>query len=458
MSKKTISEHPSSPARRQLRLGVILQGAAGNMSAWRHNNVVPDASINFGFVLDTVKKAEQGKFDFAFVADGLYINEKSIPHFLNRFEPLTLLSALAASTRHIGLVGTLSTSYSEPFTTARQFASLDHLSNGRAGWNVVTSPLEGSAKNFSRASHPEHALRYRIADEFLQVVKGLWDSWEDDAFIRDKASGRFFDPQKLHTLNHQGEFFSVAGPLNIGRTPQGRPIIFQAGASDDGKKLAASHADAIFTHQHTLEEAQAFYRDVKQQLVEQGRHENQLHIFQGVSVLVGDSAEEVERQYQTTAALVTIEDALNYLGRYFEHYDFSQHPLDAPFPDIGTLGQNSFRSTTDEIKRNARERGLTLRQVALEATTPRPLFSGTPQQVADGLQSWFEQYAADGFIIQSATPDNFTRFVDQVVPLLQQRGLFRQEYPGYTLRESLALEFPANRYTAARHLTEETTP
>nr|WP_253937683.1 NtaA/DmoA family FMN-dependent monooxygenase [Dickeya dadantii] len=247
MSEKTIYGQKTSPDQRQLRLGVILQGAAGNMSAWRHRNVVPDASINFGFVLDTVKKAEQGKFDFAFVADGLYINEKSIPHFLNRFEPLTLLSALAASTHHIGLVGTLSTSYSEPFTTARQFASLDHLSHGRAGWNVVTSPLEGSAKNFSRAQHPEHALRYRIADEFLQVVKGLWDSWEDDAFIRDKASGRFFDPQKLHTLNHQGEFFSVAGPLNIGRTPQGRPIIFQAGASDDGKKLAASHADAIFT-------------------------------------------------------------------------------------------------------------------------------------------------------------------------------------------------------------------
>ncbi|WP_430908785.1 NtaA/DmoA family FMN-dependent monooxygenase, partial [Klebsiella sp. H32] len=342
---------------RQLRLGTILHGASGNMSAWRHPAAQADASINFNFVTQTALKAEEGKLDFIFVADGLYINEKSIPHFLNRFEPLTVLSALAAVTRRLGLVGTLSTSYSEPFTTARQFASLDHLSQGRAGWNVVTSPLEGSAKNFSRAQHPDHALRYRIADEYLQVVKGLWDSWEEDAFVRNKETGQFFDKNKLHTLDHHGDFFKVAGPLNIARTPQGRPIIFQAGASDDGKKLAARHADAIFTHQESLAEAQAFYQDVKSQLSAYQRTPDQLHIFQGVSVIVGDDAEDSERQYQTTAALVSIEDALNYLGRYFEHHDFSQYPLDEPFPDIGDLGQNSFRSTTDEIKRHARERG-----------------------------------------------------------------------------------------------------
>ena len=393
--------------KRQLRLGTILHGASGNMSAWRHPAAQADASINFEFVKQTALKAEEGKLDFLFVADGLYINEKSIPHFLNRFEPLTVLSTLAAVTRNLGLVGTLSTSYSEPFTTARQFASLDHLSQGRAGWNVVTSPLEGSAKNFSRAQHPDHALRYRIADEYLQVVKGLWDSWEEDAFVRNKASGQFFDKNKLHTLDHRGDFFQVAGPLNISRTPQGRPIIFQAGASDDGKKLAARHADAIFTHQASLAEAQAFYRDVKNQLAAYGRQDNQLHIFQGVSVIVGDDADDVEQQYQTTAALVSIEDALNYLGRYFEHHDFAQYPLDEPFPDIGDLGKNSFRSTTDEIKRNARERGLTLRQVALEAASPRPLFAGTPQEVADGLQHWFEQRGADGFIIQGGTPDTF---------------------------------------------------
>ncbi|MGV8577546.1 LLM class flavin-dependent oxidoreductase, partial [Pseudomonas aeruginosa] len=195
-------------------------------------------------------------------------------------------------------------------------------------------------------------------------AKGLWDSWEDDAFVRNKASGEFFRAGKLHTLNHQGEFFSVQGPLNIGRTPQGRPILFQAGASEDGKRLAAQHADAIFTHHDTLEQAQDFYQDVKRQLVEQGREPDDLRIFQGVSVIVGDDDADVERQYQETARLVSIENALNYLGRYFEHYDFARHPLDAPFPDIGDLGQNSFRSTTDAIKRSARERNLTLRQVA----------------------------------------------------------------------------------------------
>ncbi|WP_426817825.1 LLM class flavin-dependent oxidoreductase [Winslowiella sp. 2C04] len=433
---------------RQLRLGTILHGASGNMSAWRHPNAQPDASINLDFVKSVAKKAEQGKLDFLFVADGLYINEKSIPHFLNRFEPITLLSTLASVTTHLGLVGTLSTSYSDPFTVARQFASLDHLSAGRAGWNVVTSPLEGSAKNFSRQQHPEHALRYRIADEFLTVTKGLWDSWEEDAFIRNQQSGEFFDPDKLHTLNHHGDFFQVQGPLNIGRTPQARPIIFQAGASEDGKKLAARHADAIFTHHPTPQEAQQFYQDVKHQLVANGRRPEDLHIFQGVSVIVGDDAEDVERQYQTTAALVSIEDALNYLGRFFEHHDFSQYPLDAPFPELGQLGQNSFRSTTDEIKRKAREHNHSLRQAALEAATPRPLFHGTPEQVADGLQHWFEIGAADGFIINGGTPDTFPRFVDRVVPILQARGLSRSEYPGTTLRASLGLATPANQFSA----------
>lgn len=431
---------------RQLRLGTMLHGASGNMSAWRHPLAQADASISFDYARHIARKAEAGKLDFLFVADGLYINEKSIPHFLNRFEPLTLLSALASVTQHIGLVGTVSTSYSEPFTVARQFASLDHLSGGRAGWNVVTSPLEGSAKNFSRQQHPEHALRYRIADEYLQVVKGLWDSWEENAFVRNKQSGEFFAADKLHTLNHHGDFFQVQGPLNIGRTPQGRPIIFQAGASEDGKKLAARHADAIFTHHATQQEAQAFYQDVKQQLVQNGRRPQDLHIFQGVSVIVGDSAADVEQQYQATAALVSLPEALNYLGRYFEHHDFTQYDPDAAFPDLGTLGQNSFRSTTDEIKRRAREQHHTLRQAALEAATPRPLFHGTPGQVADGLQLWFETGAADGFIINGGTPDAFERFVDRVVPILQQRGLTRREWPGTTLRASFDLPTPANAF------------
>lgn len=437
----------SAKNKRQLRLGAILHGASGNMSAWRHPDATADASINLDFNIATAKKAEQGKLDFVFVADGLYINEKSIPHFLNRFEPLTLLAALSAATDKIGLVGTLSTSYSDPFTVARQFASLDHLSKGRAGWNVVTSPLEGSAKNFSRTEHPEHSLRYRIASEYLDVTKGLWDSWEGDAFVRNKNNGEFFSAGKLHTLNHQGEFCSVQGPLNIGRTPQGRPILFQAGASEDGKQLAAKHADAIFTHHETQQLAQTFYQDVKKQLVEQGREPDDLRIFQGVSVIVGDDNEDVERQYWETARLVSIENALNYLGRYFEHYDFSRHPLDEPFPDVGNLGQNSFRSTTDAIKRNARERNLTLREVALEAASPRPVFGGTPEAVADGLQNWFDTQAADGFIISGGTPNSFGHFIDRVVPILQQRGLFRSDYSGDTLRDHLGLKQPLNQFT-----------
>lgn len=215
---------------KQIRFGTILHGANGNMSAWRHPEAVADASINFEFAKNVAIQAERAKFDFVFVADGLYINEKSIPHFLNRFEPITLLSALASVTQNIGLVGTVSTSYSEPFTIARQFASLDHLSGGRAGWNVVTTPLEGTAKNHTRKQHPEHSQRYEIADEYLQVAKGLWDSWGEGAFVRNKETGQFFERSKLHTLNHQGKHFEVAGPLNVERSPQDRPILFQAGA------------------------------------------------------------------------------------------------------------------------------------------------------------------------------------------------------------------------------------
>ncbi|WP_067707179.1 MULTISPECIES: LLM class flavin-dependent oxidoreductase [unclassified Erwinia] len=439
-----------SQTQRQLRLGAIIQGVSGNMSAWRHPDAVADASINVDYVIELARRAEQAKIDFLFVADGLYITPQSIPHFLNRFEPVTLLSALALVTRNIGLVGTLSTSYSEPFTVARQFASLDHLSGGRGGWNVVTSPLEGSAKNFSRAAHPEHDERYRVASEYLRVVTGLWDSWEKDAFVRDKASGEFFAADKLHTLNHKGQYFSVQGPLNVGRSPQGRPVIFQAGASEAGKAFAAEAADAIYTRHNSLEQARAFREDVRRRLEARGRNADDIRVFQGISVIIGNTPEEAERRYQQTAELVTIDKALEYLGRYFEHHDFSQYVLDDPFPQIGELGENSFRSTTDNIKRYARERGLTLRQVALEEATPRPSFIGTAAEVADGLAQWFLDGAADGFIVRGGTPTAFEDFVDQVIPLLQARGLYRQEYEGKTLRENLGLAEPENQFAQRR--------
>ncbi|MFD1953069.1 LLM class flavin-dependent oxidoreductase [Paenibacillus thailandensis] len=436
--------------RRTLKLGAVLHGVGGSASGWRHPDMPADASVNIGFYKQQALKAEEGKFDFIFIADGLYITEKSIPHFLNRFEPVTILSALGAVTSHIGLVGTLSTSYSEPFTVARQFASIDHISGGRAGWNVVTSPLEGSALNFGGKPHPSHPERYRIAEEYLEVTKGLWDSWEDDAFVRDKETGVFFDPAKMHRLNHKGEYFSVQGPLNIARSKQGQPVIFQAGSSDSGRNLAAKTADAVFTGPESIEEAKEFYRDVKQRIIRNGRNPEHTLIFPGIGPIIGRTEAEAEEKYRQIASLVTIEQALDYLGRFFEHHDFSQYELDAPFPDLGDFGSNSFRSTTDRIKRRAKEQQLTLREVALQAATPRTAFIGTPERVAGLVQQWFEEEAADGFIVGASDPNGLNDFVDLVVPILQERGLFRTEYEADTLRGNLGIPVPENRYTAAR--------
>lgn len=435
---------------RQLKLGALLHGVGGGTSMWRHPDAQPDASVNFGLYKQWVQKAEEGKFDLIFIADGLYINEKSIPHFLNRFEPITILSALAAVSKNIGLVGTLSTSYSEPFTVARQFASLDKISDGRAGWNIVTSPLEGSALNYGKKEHPEHDKRYRIATEYLEVVRGLWDSWEDDAFVRNKETGVFFDPEKMHVLNHEGEFFSVKGPLNIARSKQGQPVIFQAGASEVGKNYASKEADAVFTGHEAVEDAAAFYQDVKARAAGFGRNPDEVLIFPGISPIIGGTPEEAERKYEEVASLVTIENALDYLGRFFEHHDFSQYPLDEPFPELGDLGKNSFQSGTDKIKRDAKEKGLTLRQVALQSATPRGGFIGTPEQVADKIQAWFEAGAADGFMITAAVPNGLEDFVDHVVPILQERGIYRTEYESDTLRGNLGLPVPENRYSKAQ--------
>ncbi|MDD9269038.1 LLM class flavin-dependent oxidoreductase [Paenibacillus sp. GCM10023248] len=437
---------------KKLKLGAILHGVGGNISGWRHPEAITDASVNFELYKHWTQKAEAGKFDFVFIADGLYITEKSIPHFLNRFEPITILSALAAVSSKIGLVGTLSTSYSEPFTVARQFGSLDVISGGRAGWNVVTSPLEGTALNYGKTEqeHPAHPKRYKIANEYLEVATGLWDSWEDDAFVRDKASGVFFDPSKLHTLNHKGEHFSVKGPLNIARSKQGQPVIFQAGASEDGKTFAAKVANAIFTGQETLEEAKQYYDDVKGRARALGRNPDEIVILPGIGPIVGRTQEEAERKYEEVANLVSIDKALDFLGRFYEHHDFTQYPLDEPFPELGELGRNSFQSATDRMKAWAKQEGLTLRQVALRVATPKPTFLGTPEVVADKLQAWFEGGAADGFIVGSATPKGLDDFVDLVVPILQERGLFREEYEADTLRGNLGLPIPENRYARQR--------
>jgi FMN-dependent oxidoreductase (nitrilotriacetate monooxygenase family) len=284
-------------SKKYINFGIMLHGTGGHMNAWKHPSAPADASVNFPFYVETARKAEDAGIAFAFVADGLYINEHSIPHFLNRFEPIAILSALAASTSKIGLIGTISTSYSDPFTVARQFASIDLISGGRAGWNAVTTPLEGSGRNYSR-EHPEHSLRYQIAEEYLDVVKGLWDSWDDDAFVRNRDTATFFDREKLHRLDHKGRFFRVEGPLNIGRSKQGQPVVFQAGSSESGIHLAGEHADAVFTNGAHFEEGQDFAKQVKQSTVLQGHSANDVLIFPGIGPIVGATQEEADAKYR----------------------------------------------------------------------------------------------------------------------------------------------------------------
>lgn len=435
-------------AQKHVTFGIMLQGPGGHMNAWKHPSVPADASTNLNFFVKTARKAEEAGIAFAFVADGLYINEQSIPHFLNRFEPLTILSALAAFTTKLGLVGTVSTSYSDPFTIARQFASLDLISGGRAGWNAVTSPLEGSGRNYSR-EHPEHELRYEIADEYLDATKGLWDSWDDDAFPRNRETGVYADKTKLHRLNHKGRFFRIEGPLNIGRSRQGQPVVFQAGASDSGIRLAGKHADAVFTNGGPLEDAKVFYKQVKQSAIAHGRSAAEVGIFPGIGPIVGATQEEAEAKYQEIRNLVTVEEALAYLGRFFDHHDFSAYPLDEPFPDLGDIGRNNFRATTDRIKKTAREKGLTLREVALDAATPRTAFIGTAEHIADEIIRWVDQEGADGFILGfPVIGEGFDDFAKHVLPILTRRGYFDPEPKGETLRDHLGLPFRESRHVA----------
>ncbi|ABL73067.1 LLM class flavin-dependent oxidoreductase [Paracoccus denitrificans] len=439
---------------RRLKLGFMMHGNGTGWGDWRHPAAHPGASTDFGYYRRQAQVAEAAKFDFLFVADSVHITPKSSPHYLNRFEPLTILSALAAVTDRIGLVGTLTVSYAEPYNVARQFASLDHISGGRAGWNVVTSWLEGSARNFSRDKHYDHATRYRLAAEHLDVVQGLWDSWEDDALVHDKASGRFFDPEKLHRLDHRGPFFQVEGPLNIARSPQGQPVIFQAGASEDGRNFAAARSDAIFVQDDDLLSARAYYADVKRRAAGFGRNPADLFVLPGLRPVIGSTEEEAERKYRDFIALTSIEDALLIMARSFNEHDFSQYDLDAPFPEVERFAQNSNRSTSGRVIRLAREGNLTLRETAQRFATPRTDFVGTPEQVADAFERWFLEPAADGFVYNNSLPDELSVFAETVIPILQDRGLFRREYEGTTFRDSLGLAKPVNRHTSRRIAAE----
>ena len=436
----------------QMKFGFILHGVGTNWSDWRHPDVKIDASTDFAFYKYQAQLAEAGKIDFLFVSDSISINEKSSPHDLNRFEPITLLSALAAVTEHIGLVGTLTVSYSEPFNVARQFASLDQISGGRAGWNVVTSWLDGTAENFGQSALPPHDVRYKIADEYLDVVEGLWDSWEADAIIGDKAAGKFIDPDRLHTLNHQGEFFKVKGPLNIKRTPQGHPVIFQAGASEDGRNFASGRADAIFCNPSNLDAALEYCSDVKRRAAGFGRRPDEVKVLPSFRPIIGRTDEDAEAKYDLLQGLVSIDAALKLLGRPLNDHDFSVYDLDAPFPVEAALaaGLSGHQSNTLRIVKIARDEGLTLRQMALRHATPRGPFVGGPDTIVAAMDAWFQAHACDGFNFCKSMPGQLELFVELIVPRLQARGLYRRDYAAKTLRDNLGLPEPENRYTKAR--------
>lgn len=435
-------------SQKKIDFGIMLNGPGSHMHAWKSNEVPSDASTNFEYQLDIAKRAERAGFSFVFVADGLYIHEKSIPHFLDRHEPLTLLAALAPITQKIGLVGTISTSYSEPFTVARQLATIDNISHGRAGWNVVTSPLEGSADNYSKGEHPEHDTRYDIAEEHIQVVQGLWDSYEDDAFKFDTEKGEYLDKNKMHTLDYKGEYFQVKGPLNASRSEQGQPVIFQAGASPKGQDYAAKYADAVFTLGESKESAQRNYESIKDQAKAYGRNPDEVSVYPILAPVIAQTESEAEARFEKIKTLANIDEALDYLGRYYDHHDFSQYDLDAPFPDLGEVGQNSFRATADAIANRAKANQSTLREVALEETVRRSPFIGTYEAVADLIIEWVEDGAADGFIfgphIYGAVYDEF---LENVLPILEEKGYYDKTFRGETLRDHLGLPFKENRYT-----------
>ncbi|PHJ66493.1 nitrilotriacetate monooxygenase [Nostoc linckia z18] len=442
--------------KKQIKLGAFLPGSGHHVAAWRHPNSQADGGLNFQHYKRLAQTAERGKFDMLFLADGLAVWDQGkgreafsrSGQFSVHFEPLTLLSALSVVTEHIGLVATASTTYDEPFHLARKFASLDYLSGGRAGWNVVTSSAEAAAKNFSREEHLEHSLRYERAREFLEVTSKLWDSWEDDAFLRDKESGIYFDPDKLHIPNHKGEYFSVRGPLNVARPIQGYPVIVQAGSSEAGQDLAAQTAEAIFTAQQTLAEAQVFYSSVKGRLSKYGRSPDHLKIMPGVFPVIGRTEEEAKEKYQQLQELIHPSVGLGLLSGLIGGHDLSKYPLDGPLPDLPDT--NGGKSRLQLITDLARRENLTIRQLYLWIAGARGhrTILGTPEQIADQLEDWFINDGADGFnIMPPWLPGGLDEFVDLVIPELQRRGLFRTEYEGRTLRENLGLPRPVNQFT-----------
>ncbi|MCC3376162.1 LLM class flavin-dependent oxidoreductase [Cohnella sp. REN36] len=439
---------------RQIKLSAYLVGTGMHVASWRTPQAHAGASIDIDFYRHLAQTAERGKFDIAFIADSLAINEASHPNILNRFEPITLIAALASATSKIGVVATASTSYIEPFNMARLIMSVDHISKGRAGWNIVTTrDLSGNtARNFGGSDHYEHEYRYKRAEEFIDVVRGLWDSWEPDAFVRDKESGVFFDRGKLHRLNHRGDFFSVEGPLNIGPSPQGHPVLVQAGNSGPGQQFSARVAEIAFSIKYNKSDAQAYYREFKEKVASFGRSPDDVYILQGISPVIGATEAEARAKLSALESLISEETGFGFLRDYFPGVDFTGLTLDARASEAGLGELDLAKSDYKKHKAVISRENPTLRQVysLLTGSFSGDHLVGTPEKIANTLEEWFLDRAADGFMLMAPQlPDGLEDFVDHVVPILQARGLFRTEYEGSTLREHFHLPHPTTRYEKA---------
>ncbi|WP_232477440.1 LLM class flavin-dependent oxidoreductase [Roseomonas sp. KE0001] len=439
-----------------MNLFTIPNMVGGHLVGWRHPDAWPEPVMNLAYNIETARIAERGKLDGLFLADGNAVRDMDKPALFAAnypssrpgvFDPVVLLTALAGVTSRIGLVSTATTTFDQPYFVARRFASLDHVSGGRAGWNMVTNSFAGDALNFNHAEPVGREDRYARAEEFVGVVKGLWDSWAEDAFVQDKASGRFLDPARVHVLNHQGAHFRVQGPLNVPRTPQGRPVVFMAGQSEPGKELAAREADAMFGAGSTREQFQRDYADIKGRMAKYGRAPEELRFIPGVSVFVGRTAAEADELYEELAALITPALGVHYLSKIVTR-DLSGYPVDGPLPEVAAevIGGSSTRTLAIEM---ARQENLTIRQL-YERMVPAfgsPVIKGDPVQVADIMEDWYRGQACDGFMVSiPVMPRGLTDFVDLVVPELQRRGLFRRDYQGTTLREHMGLARPRNRF------------
>jgi N-acetyl-S-(2-succino)cysteine monooxygenase len=436
---------------RSIKLGLSMRQLGYHAGGWRDPDVPSGGAMDIQHYVRIAQIAERGLFDMVFLADGVALRQRDEPpgslcraNQNVELEPLTLLSAVAMTTRHVGLVATASTTYNEPFHVARKFASLDHISGGRAGWNIVTSWSEAEARNFNRDQHLDYDVRYDRAAEFVQVVTGLWDSWDADAFAHDKDSGLFFHPDRMHVLNHRGPHFSVRGPLTVARTPQGRPILVQAGVSDQGQEIAAASADIVFTAQISLDQARAYYRSVKDRLGRYNRHPDDVKIMPGLLPIVAPTEAEAQEKHERLQALIHPLVGLSQV--YGPMGDLSGYPIDGPVPEPIDPEMRSRAAVLLEL---ARRENLTIRQLYQRASMARGhrTVIGSPAQIADAMQEWVEAGAADGFnIIPTHLPTAAEDFVDLVVPELQRRGLYRRQYEGGTLRENLGVSTPRSRY------------